>query len=540
MTLMWWGSNPRSLRLFGFFALSGAGAAGCSCGASVLDSSGVHDDGGKSGSTGSERDAARPKDGSTTDALADAYSPDTGVESHSGSQVAVVGYRSGDAETTAMDGVLRDKKHDVTCSIRLDADGTARCLPASDVVVFTDPDCTEPIAIESQIDSCNQTLRPTYGVDFWGGDRLCQRSRSNAYELGDRVAPPPVVYNHSIFGCVERHPPDGESYRAATKTSLDDWVKFKRETTKVTAKLGVSSWAGTDGALWAQSLVLLPEGTLCDAATQNGTTARCIPNDRLYRIASPSMFGDSACTQGIVGRCEPNPALIEAAGPDPAPCASQRFPNVGELHRVGKAVDHAEIHTNSGGGCGVAADSQLIGAFIYYTAGDTVPFDQYPLVGATFSGTARLQQLFYVAEDGSKLFSIPSLFYDTAATADCRAADVLADGRIVCVPDHALAFASSPGSGIFTDSKCTSSEAYSDGCGSKVAVVVSETRIFPSGSSADCAVSLNQVAPHSGPLYQTFNNACSTWNPPAPVASYDVGARIEPDVLFPPLESIDL
>src|ERR1041384_1998468 len=96
------------------------GTAGCSCGATVLDYGRRHDDAGTVRGSGGGKDSDRAgrlaNDAATKP---DAYSPDTGVRSKSGSQITVLGVRSGDAETGAADPALRDEKHGIVCSTKL-------------------------------------------------------------------------------------------------------------------------------------------------------------------------------------------------------------------------------------------------------------------------------------------------------------------------------------------------------------------------------------------------------------------------------------
>jgi hypothetical protein len=115
------------------------------------------------------------------------------------------------------------------CTLKTSADGSTRCLPNAQVVVFTDADCKQPIAIAPSNSDCRQAETPAYGVEIWGGDSICRgRSRSSTYEIGGPIDLPPVVYNQTIFGCVKRTPPSGETYPEAKAVSLDDWVKFER------------------------------------------------------------------------------------------------------------------------------------------------------------------------------------------------------------------------------------------------------------------------------------------------------------------------
>jgi len=508
---------------------------GCSCGATVLGDTGAHDDAG-----GAAKKPDSGREGAPSDAAGlDAYTPDLGVRSRSGSQIAVLGVRSEDAEAGATDPVLSDKKHDVVCSIEVTADGKARCLPANSNVFFRDATCTQPIA-KDFLDNCDPDAPfSPYGVESWSGATVCDRARLSVYTIGAVVPAPPVVYKQTVFGCAEDTVPFAGSYREATPAPLDEWVKFDRRTVKVTDRLGVSTWSGSDGSLMVLSLAVLPQDVACGAATQGASSARCVPSDRLeWPNSGGTHFADVDCQSALAARCEPNPVLMEGFDTPntraPGVCAPRSFPEVGPLFQVGNLVDHSEIHIPLGDLCITAPSEALIGAFSYYSAGAPVRFEDYPIVGEILSGTGRLQQVVYVAEDGTKLFSLAGVFYDTVSKVYCYPQDLL--GRTVCVPRNAV---TSTG-GFWADSQCSRRLAFPGECGTAVAASVVEERTRPDGNVVTCSSSLHRITPYSGPVFEKFElQPCGPIDLQFPATTYEVGERVEPDALFPPLERFD-
>lgn len=525
---------------------------GCSCGETVLGTPRAHDD---AGSTTRKLDSGSDgtaSDGTVIDAALDAYTPGTGVRPRSGSQITVVGLRSEDAETGATDPrfqnvtdpELRDRKHGVTCAVRLATDGKARCLPTQGSVFFTDANCTQPIAAEYNDDCDPDAPGPAYVTEYWGGGTACNRARLSAYKVGAIVPNPSAVYKQTVFGCAPEEVPFTGTYREATPVPLTEWVKYERRTVKVTDRLGVSTLSGSDGSLLIEGLTVLPEDVLCGAAIQGGPTARCIPSNRLGRPNSGGThFADADCRDALAAQCELNPALMEGfdtptSSPNPGPCPPRTFPKVGSLFKVGKLVDHSEIHMLQNDVCVIAPPEKVLGAFYYYSTGAPVPFDDYPIVGEVLSGNGRLQQVGYVSENGTKLYTEPGIFFDTVAKTYCSPSDPLFDGRTVCVPPNAL----TPVSGsLFGDAQCTQPVSGGLGCGGPLGIS-SESRVTPSGETYACSYQLNRLTPHVGPVFTTEAGMnCQPFVPDLalPLQTYDVGEPVELEAAFPPLESFD-
>jgi hypothetical protein len=506
---------------------------GCACDGRVLEVTRNEGDGATTALTDSGPYASA-ESGSTPDA----FSTTRGVESKSGTRIAVLGLRHADVETSFFDGPkFYDKERRMPCALALAADGTMRCLPDRALVAFTDPSCTEPIGIDYTI-PCTSGEPVTFAVDSWEGANLCPTKGLTAYALGGAIAPPTQLYGQSIFGCLPRGPGDpGGNYREARRTSFDDWVLFTREATSVTDRLGVFSWDGTDGSRVVEGLALLPERILCTGATQGGSVARCVPSKRL-RGQGGRLFGDNACGDELVTWCYPAPDLIEGDSlPEPPrapgdPCASSSTPfdPVGQLYRVRDEVPRSEIRSKTAdGGCGAAPGDSLLGSFHYFRSGAPVRFEDYPIVRREFSGSGRLRRALLVTSDGTPLYALPSILYDTAAGSTCTLYESRPGEPSYCVPDRARW---STFGDFFGDAGCTHILWEDTGCGSTRPIeVTSEVAGCPTKS-------FRGLTPYKGPVFKR-GLTCEAVDPSAKQL-YVLAETVDPRDYFPELVPTEL
>lgn len=206
-----------------------------------------------------------------------------------------------DGSRLTRDGI--DRRHGGKCVGRPTPDGDVRCLPDTPYStvfenVFTDPACTEALAMVPGPDACAPVER--LFVTEVAGDDSCPHpdAEARAFRI-ERHIGSGNTYRLSPGGACERFvepPSDVGFYRAAvTPTDPDDWVDLVRAATPVTSRLAVSYWEGSDGSRFFDSYRLLPGDEPCEPfpPPEAGRTSYCIPKDAL-----PPSFpnADYACT----------------------------------------------------------------------------------------------------------------------------------------------------------------------------------------------------------------------------------------------------
>lgn len=512
--------------------LVGGAAAGCRGGGGPATAVGPGDAGADRPPPSGDaegRDAAGGPDAGATDgaARADARQPVQPV----GSCAATSGRRLRARHLRSDDGTVRelvgwwDSERRESCQFRRATDGTLRCLPERESVLwigevahYADAACALPLA-PRQPAAC-----PPRRYVEWRPSSSCSSNPATLAPFGDPLATGAAIHTRSGAGCAAT-PADGPYAAigpAVPPTAFVEATGAPSTSARITTTALVAgdgarepcALPGTPGPA-AVGLDLAPglfidgeRGEECSPGRAGDGKVRCLPHIPQWRQLGHADPGCTTPAVGLAASCarpayavEPNPL-----GPSTCPASS----NAWKVRRLGPPLADAYGFAqtmSSAPTFPVCSRLETNPQLTFYPLAEELPAASFAELELTSTGTGRLRPLAYQAPGGARLFL--GRFEDTSRGEECTAA-FAGDGRLRCLPANAAYRIAA----AFSDAACLQPV--------RVAVLVAPCPVAPeralvADESAACPRQVRLYAAGARerrPLfYRATDGGCSAWNP---------------------------